>query len=171
MVPNLIEDHVTALLASLHVATAADMAAFLRQHGPTGLATLRIAFRAPALPPYYGPRMDLSVEIDRGDVWYDFPFDARGRPIEQRREHFPHLTLFVRWRGQKIPLCRWRTTIGSWRSELHADGQVYYKYKNSDVGPRVWKNIVAGAGLDPARRHAGARSADAQGAGPQQGPR
>ena len=24
----------------------------------------------------YGPDMDLTVEIDRGDVWYDFPFDG-----------------------------------------------------------------------------------------------
>ena len=26
---------------------------------------------------------------------------------------------------------------------MHADGHVYMKYKNSDIGPRVWKNIVA----------------------------
>jgi hypothetical protein len=88
--------------------------------------------------------MDLAVEIDRGDVWYDFPYDRRGRLVEQRRDHYPHLMLFARWNGQKIPLCRWRTTIGSWRSELHPDGRVYMKYKNSDVGPRIWKNIVAG---------------------------
>jgi len=90
--------------------------------------------------------MDLSVEIDRGDIWYDLPFDARGRSLEhqQQRQHFPSLTLFVTWKGQKIALCRWRTTIGSWRSELHANGKVYFKYKNSDVGPRVWKHIVAG---------------------------
>ena len=143
-VRNLIAEHVTALLASLHVATPVEMAEFLRQHGPDGLATLRVAFRAPALPAYYGPHMDLSVEIDRGDVWYDFPFDPKGRPVEQAREHFPHLTLFVSWRGQKIPLCQWRTTVGSWRSELHENGKIYYKYKNSDVGPRVWKHIVAG---------------------------
>jgi hypothetical protein len=62
----------------------------------------------------------------------------------QKRDKYPHLTLFVRWRGQKIPLCWWRTTIGSWRSEMHADGQVYMKYKNSDIGPRLWKDIVAG---------------------------
>ena len=61
------------------------MVDFLRQHGDAGLATLRVAFRPPTLPPYYGPRMDLSVEIDRGDVWYDFPFDARGRLVEQTR--------------------------------------------------------------------------------------
>jgi hypothetical protein len=106
---------------------------------------LHVAFLPPPLPPYYtaDSPMAMSVEIDRGDVWYDVPFDGRGRPVVQRRDHYPHLTLFVHWRGQKIPLCWWRTTIGSWRSEVHADGHVYMKYKNSDVGPRVWKNIVA----------------------------
>ena len=47
------------------------------------------------------------------------------------------------WNGQRIPLTWWRTTIGSWRSELHEDGRVHMKYKQSDVGPRVWKHIVA----------------------------
>jgi hypothetical protein len=50
----------------------------------------------------------------------------------------------VNWNKQKIPLCRWRTTIGSWRSEMRPNGKVYFRYKNSDVGPRVWKDIVAG---------------------------
>jgi hypothetical protein len=146
-VPDLIDDHVNALMGALGVGTAEDAIAFLRAHR-AGLDGLHIAFRAPAPPPYYQPdsgatEMNLVAEIDRGDVWYDFPFDARGKPIVQRREHFPHLTLFVKWHGQKIPLCWWRTTVGSWRSELHADGHVYFKYKNSDVGPRIWKEIVA----------------------------
>jgi hypothetical protein len=165
-VPNLIQQHVDALLASVHVATPEDLVAFLRSHAAiAGLDVLHVAFRAPPLPPYYGDavsdghadghadgdgskavaaEMDLSVEIDRGDVWYDFPYDGRGRPIEQRRDHYPHLTMFVHWNDQKIPLCRWRTTIGSWRSEVHPDGRIYMKYKNSDIGARVWKNIVAG---------------------------
>ncbi len=140
-VANLIGDDVQALLAAIGVATPEDAVAFLRAHR-AGLATLHVAFKAPPLPPYYTDQMDLSAEIDRGDVWYDFPFDKLGKPIEQRRDHYPHLTLFVRWHDQKIPLCQWRTTIGSWRSEMQ-DGRVYYKYKNSDVGPRVWKTIVA----------------------------
>ena len=147
-VPNVIEDHVRALLDAIQVTGPGDMIAFLRQHGDAGLASLRVAFRAPPLPPYYEAggheAMELSAEIDRGDVWYDFPFDAKGRPIEQHRARYPHLTLFVTWRGQRIPLLSWRTTIGSWRSELHANGKIYYKYKNSDVGNRVWKDIVAG---------------------------
>jgi hypothetical protein len=146
-VPNLIDDHVTALLAAIGVATPEDAIAFLRSH-KGAFPTLHVAFKAPPLPAYYqlepgAKEMNVSAEIDRGDVWYDVPFDGRGKPIVQRRDHFPHLTLFVRWQGQKIPLCWWRTTIGSWRSEMHADGRVYMKYKNSDIGPRIWKTIVA----------------------------
>ncbi len=146
-VPDLISDHVTALLAAFGIATPEELVAFLRAH-KGGLATMAIAFKAPSLPEYYQPdegaqEMNILAEIDRGDIWYDLPFDARGKPVVQRRDHYPHLTLFVRWQGQKIPLCWWRTTIGSWRSEMHADGQVYMKYKNSDIGPRLWKTIVA----------------------------
>jgi hypothetical protein len=146
-VPDLIGDHVNALLAAIGVATPEQMVAFLRANAG-GFATLHVAFKAPPLPDYYTPdegeaEMNVSAEIDRGDIWYDFPFDKRGKPIVQRRDHYPHLTLFVRWNGQKIPLVWWRTTIGSWRSEVHEDGRVYMKYKNSDVGPRVWKDIVA----------------------------
>jgi hypothetical protein len=86
--------------------------------------------------------MDLSVEVDRGDVWYDFPFDAAGVRQPQPRERFPQLTLFVKWRGERVPLVRWRTTVGGWRAELASDGQEYFRYKGSDVGPRVWRHIV-----------------------------
>ena len=64
--------------------------------------------------------MDLSVEIDRGDVWYDFPFDADGRAPAAAARALPQLTLFVKWRGERVPLVRWRTTVGGWRSELAA---------------------------------------------------
>jgi hypothetical protein len=169
-VPDLIDDHVNALLTAIGVQTPEQAIAFLRAQ-KAGLPGLHVAFKAPPLPDYYNgnpqqvpvdppamssggqsppsltrsrlSNMDLSAEIDRGDIWYDLPFDGRGKPVVQRRDHYPHLTLFVRWNGQKIPLCWWRTTIGSWRSEMHEDGHEYFKYKNSDIGPRVWKQIVA----------------------------
>jgi len=142
-VPNLIAEHADALLAALGVADSEGALRFLRRVGRPGLATLHVAYAPPPLPPYYGKAPRLSVVIDRGDVWYDFPFDEEGQPVIQERRVFPSLTVFVEWNHQKIPLVRWRTTIGSWRSEALADGRVYYKYKSSDVGPRVWRDIVA----------------------------
>ncbi|HEX7597100.1 MAG TPA: L,D-transpeptidase, partial [Polyangia bacterium] len=144
-VPNLLADHTDALMAALQVGTPRDMLRALAAFRTQGCKSLlHVAWKPPALPPYYGQTMELSAEIDRGDVWYDFPYDDKGKPITQQRLHFPSLTLFVNWKKQKIPLCRWRTTIGSWRSEVHPNGKVYFRYKNSDVGPRVWKDIVAG---------------------------
>jgi hypothetical protein len=142
-IPDVLGQHVAALLAVMDIESPDDMVDTLRALAPAGFGSLRIAFAPPPLPPYYGANMELSVEIDRGDIWYDFPFDRNGKPLTQLRERFPQLAVFTTWRKQKIPLARWRTTIGSWRSEAHADGQVYYKYKNSDVGPRLWKTIVA----------------------------
>jgi hypothetical protein len=155
---NLIGEHVSALLAALAVKTPEDLAGFLRAVGSARLGQLRVAIAAPALPAYYASHMELEVEIDRGDVFYDLPAElqAQVKPggkgvtkvlaaaLEQKRERFPTLTLFVRSGGERLPLARWRTTIGSWRSEIAADGNVYYKYKNSDVGPRIWKHVVAG---------------------------
>ena len=96
-VPNLIDDHVNALLAAIGVATPEEMIAFLRAH-KDALPGLHVAFKAPPLPEYYQPEkegghMNVSVEIDRGDIWYDLPFDAKGKPIVQRRDRYPHLTL------------------------------------------------------------------------------
>ena len=142
-VPNLIGDYADALLAELKLHSPEDVFTFLRRVGCEGLARLHLAYRPGLLPPYYAPHMELSVEIDRGDIWYDFPFDDSGKPLAQPRVNFPTLTVFVDWQKQKIPLVRWRTTIGSWRSETQKNGKVYFKYKNSDVGPRIWQEIVA----------------------------
>jgi hypothetical protein len=104
---------------------------------------LLVAIQLPELPAYYSSNMEFSAVIDRGDVWYDFPWDEAGNQSSQPRKLHPHLTLYVHYRDQKIPLVHWRTTIGSWRSEMH-EGKEYYAYKNSDVGDRVWQTIMAG---------------------------
>ena len=132
-----------ATLAALGIMTADDAVAFFRRHARADFQWLKVAVRMPPTPEYYSGAMDLSVEIDRGDVWYDFPFDAAGVRQPQPRERFPAFTLYVKWRGERVPLVRWRTTVGGWRGELAADGQEYYRYKGSDVGPRVWRHIVA----------------------------
>ncbi len=50
----------------------------------------------------------------------------------------------MKWKGQQIPLARWRTTIGGWRAEQASDGYEYYRYKMSDIGPRVIRQVVSG---------------------------
>ena len=142
-VPDLVGQATDALMVRLGLSTAEDALAFFRRHPDGDFRSLRAAVRFPALPEYYGPHMDLLAEIDRGDIWYDFPFDGKGNRVPQPRERYPSFTLFVKWRGEKVPLVNWRTTIGGWRSELASDGEEYYRYKDSDVGPRVWRHIVA----------------------------
>jgi hypothetical protein len=142
-VPDLATPSLEAVLARLGIATADDALAFFQRHPRADFGALAVAVRLPAAPEYYGGAMDLSAEIDRGDVWYDFPYDAAGVRQPQPRERFPTFTLYVKWRGERVPLVRWRTTVGGWRSELASDGQEYYRYKGSDVGPRVWRHIVA----------------------------
>ena len=142
-VPDLATASREAVLARLGIATPADAVAFFRRHARADFAWLKVAVRLPTPPEYYGPQMDLSAEIDRGDVWYDFPFNSAGVRLPQPRTRFPTFTLYVKWRGERVPLVRWRTTVGGWRLELASDGQEYYRYKGSDVGPRVWHHIVA----------------------------
>lgn len=106
------------------------------------LGSLLVAVRLPDQPAYYTDDMAFDVVIDRGDVWYDFPYDDEGNKLSQRRRRNPRLTLYTTYLDQRIPLVRWPTTIGSWRSEEH-EGREWFAYKNSDVGERVWKDIVA----------------------------
>jgi hypothetical protein len=143
-VRNLVDEALNATLEQLDLGTGDAALAFFQRHPATDFAKLRAAVKLAPVPEYYAPDMDLSVTIDRGDVFYDPPFDEQGKPVPQNRHHFPSMTLYVRYNGQKIPLVRWRTTVGGWRSEQASNGYEYYRYKGSDVGPRVWRNIVSG---------------------------
>ena len=105
--------------------------------GANGRTLLRVALDLPEVPDYYSEHMDLRVEIDRGDVWYDvYP---RWRPVERR----PAMILRVVVGDREIPLVRWPTTIGGWQKERLPSGALVYRYKNSDVGPRVWRDLYA----------------------------
>jgi hypothetical protein len=96
----------------------------------------RVAIALPPPPAYYAPHMDLSAEIHRGDVWYDEV------PILRNIRVRPRLVLYVNDNGVKRPLIRWPTTIGGW-SDVTENGVVVKKWKESDVGPRVWRNLFA----------------------------
>jgi hypothetical protein len=143
-VPNLADEYTRLAAEQLGLDTVEGALAFFQRHPASDFAHLRIAIRLPARPAWYGADMDLSIVIDRGDVWYDLPWGENGERLPQPRRKYPSFTLFVRHEGKRIPLVRWRTTIGGWRAEQASDGYEYYRYKGSDVGPRVIRQVIAG---------------------------
>ena len=142
-IPNLEEDIRNRVIAAFGLSTPESTLAWLEGLGELGPEEERlVALQGPELPEYYDDDMELSVIIDRGDIWYDFPYDEAGNELPQPVSRRPRLTIFTEYRDQKIPLARIGTTIGGWRSEF-VDGTVMWKYKNSPVGPRFWHQIVA----------------------------
>jgi hypothetical protein len=141
---NLVEEYTKTAIEQLGLTDTQAALAFFQRHPAEHFQTLRAAVKLPARPEYYAPHMDLSIVVDRGDVWYDLPFDKDGHFSPHPRQRYPHLTLFVTHQGERIPLARWRTTIGGWRAEQASDGYEYFRYKGSDVGARVIRQVVAG---------------------------
>ena len=132
-----------ALVRAFGLATPEATLGWLERVGelsPTEHRT--VAFLAPVLPEYYSRDMDLSVAVDRGDIWYEFPYDDAGRPIAQPLANRPSMTIYTTYLGRRIPLASFGTTIGGWHQE-QVDGQTQWKFKNSPVGARVWTEIVA----------------------------
>jgi len=141
---NLVDEYAKAAATQLGIDTAAGALAFFKRHSAQELSHLRVAVKLPPRPAYYSSNMDLSIVVDRGDVWYDPPFDENDHWHPHPRKKFPSLTLVANVNGQRVSLVRWRTTIGSWRAEQAPNGYEYYRYKGSDVGPRVIRHVVSG---------------------------
>jgi len=113
---------------------AAAVLRFLDRHADR---PARVALRLPPPPPYHAPHMELAVEIDRGDVWYD------PRPIQRRVDRRPALIVYAVEPGLRRPLVRWPTTIGGWADERMPGGWIVQRWKESDVGRRVWRRMYA----------------------------
>jgi hypothetical protein len=141
---NLVDEYQKAALDQLQLTDGATALAFFKRHPAPEFKRLRAAIKLPPRPDYYSDNMDLSLVVDRGDVWYDLPFDASGHYKPQTRKKYPSMTLYAKAGGKQIMLAKWRTTIGGWRSEQAANGYEYFRYKGSDVGPRVIRNVVSG---------------------------
>ncbi len=141
VVPNLEKQIREALIEAFGLQTPESTLAWLEGLGDLGEAKLA-AFQGPAFPEYYDGNMDLSVEVDRGDVWYEFPYDEEGKERAQPVSRRPRAILYTRYLNKRIPLARFGTTIGGWRTE-YIDGELMWRYKNSPPGERVWKRIVA----------------------------
>jgi len=140
---NTITEFRDAAMVQLGIGSVEDMDAFFDRIDEIKTRRLIVGLRLPELPEYYSEHMDLEVSIDRGDIWYDIPLDKKKRFKRRSRARYPKTTLYVRYLDQKIPLVKWRTTIGGWQKEKRGN-EVYVKYKVSDIGRRYWRNIIAG---------------------------
>lgn len=124
--------------------TSPDAArAFLAAQGKTGLRDLHVAVALPAPPAYHARAMELRVEIDRGDVFYEMPGRAALARKKLGEVRSPSFVLYAKDGDHDRPLIRWSTTIGGWKKERTEEGEVALKYKASDVGERVWRQILA----------------------------
>jgi hypothetical protein len=141
---NLVDEYLKTALDQMQLTDGAAALAFFKRHPAPEFKRLRVAVKLPARPDYYSDNMDLSIVVDRGDVWYDLPFDDKGHYKPQPRKKYPSLTLYTKVGSKLTALARWRTTIGGWRSEQATNGYEYFRYKQSDVGPRVIRNVVSG---------------------------
>ncbi|HEY6881253.1 MAG TPA: L,D-transpeptidase [Polyangiales bacterium] len=141
---NLVDEYTNETIKQLGLGDVQSALAFFQRHPAEEFKTLRAAVKLPKRPDYYGEHMELSIVVDRGDVWYDLPFDKDGNFKPFARKRYPMMTLMLDAGGKKIALARWRTTIGSWRAEQASDGYEYFRYKGSDVGPRVIRQIISG---------------------------
>ncbi len=83
-VHNLVEEYTKVALEQLGLSDSAAALAFFKRHSKEELKTLRVAVKLPPRPDYYAPDMDLSIVVDRGDVWYDVPFDEKGTTSRRR---------------------------------------------------------------------------------------
>lgn len=143
--PDLVSPATEAAARALGWTDPDAAADFFLRRGLDPTRALTVALRLPPAPTYHAEHMDLRVEIDRGDVWYELP-TRRGRIA-----HRPTLTLYARTSGdEEVALIRWPTTIGGWKKELDPRGKLGLRYKNSDVGKRLWRDlIVSPAWLPP----------------------
>jgi hypothetical protein len=137
--PDLISAATEAAATALGWSDAAATRASL-----AGALPPKVAVALPALPAYHRDHMELAVEIDRGDVWYDTR--PRSRPVERR----PALVLYATGGARRIALVRWPTTIGGWNADQLGSGEVVARWKESPPGPVVWRDLyVAPTWLPP----------------------
>jgi hypothetical protein len=142
-IPNLAAALRDALIEAFGLQTPESTLAWLDSLGDMPPDAPRyIALEMVPLPEYYGPEMELTLDYDRGDVWYDFPYDDKGKEVPQPVSRRPLVTVSTLYNGVKLPLAQFGTTIGGWRAEL-IKGVTMWKYKGSPVGPRAWQEIVA----------------------------
>jgi hypothetical protein len=145
--PDRIARATEAAARSLGWSDAAAIAASLRRLAQD--CTVEVDLPKP--PVWQRVPHQLRVEIDRGDVWYQYPWTPRGKRRAQPIERSPTLTIFVVHDGIEEALVRWPTTIGGWERERRPSGAVVMRYKASEPGTFVWRDVVAAPTWFPPR--------------------
>ena len=130
--PDLISATTEAAARQLGWTDPAATSAWLANH-PSGI---RVALALPPRPAYHAPHMELSAEIDRGDVWYD------EQPVPRVAWRRPAMILYAQDGATRRALVRWPTTIGGW-ADVRIGGVLTKRWKESDVGPREWRQLYA----------------------------
>jgi len=140
---DLISPATEAAARALGWTDPAALAAFFTTSDDAVLEHLQVAVRLPPPPAYHAAHMELRAELDRGDVWYGYPFRPDGALRRSPARVRPSVILYARDGERTRPLVRFQTTIGGWQPEQIAPGHVGLRYKESPVGPRLWRDLIA----------------------------
>jgi hypothetical protein len=141
--PDLISPATDAAARDLGWVSPEATRAFFDERPADYTKSRKVALKLPKAPSYHAKNMDLSVVIDRGDVYYDFPYDERGERLAQPVRRRPSVTLYAKDGDTDVALVRWNTTIGGWKNERLDTGEIGMRYKESYDGDRVWRELVA----------------------------
>ena len=101
-----------------------------------------LALKLPPAPTYHRKGVELRAEIDRGQVTYDVPKRRGASRAGPKAKLRPVLIVYAKDGDQETALVRWPTTIGGWQDETLANGAIVRRYKPSDIGPRLWRDLV-----------------------------
>ncbi len=137
--PDLIAPATEAAAVALGWRDFVSVRASLRAHLGE---VVQVAIELPPLPRYHGPAMNLRAVLDRGDVVAADPRTRRGHALTHKRQRRPMLIVYASDGDREVALVRWPTTIGGWKPEKLESGAVVRKLKASDVGPRLWRDLV-----------------------------
>jgi len=139
--PDLVSPATEAAARALGWRDYATTRAWLRQN--LGDAeSLRVAVQLPARPVYHRKGVTLRAEIDPGEVSYDVPKRRGASRAGPRAERRPVLVIYAKDGDKETALVRWPTTVGGWQDEKLRNGAVVRRYKPSDIGPRLWRDLV-----------------------------
>ncbi len=141
--PDLVDAATDRAARELGWTSAEAARTFFAAQGKGGVHALKVAVALPAPPAYHSDAMELRVEIDRGDVFYEMPGQAALAKKKLGEVRGPSFVVYAKDGDQERALIRWATTIGGWKKERTEEGEVALKYKESDVGERVWRQVIA----------------------------